>query len=151
MQELIASEKGNTLSTHATPRPNSYSRTRSDHASELAEDYVEAIAELSRDEGVCRAVDLAERFQVSHVTVNRTIKRLIRDGWATSEPYGPVLLTEAGEKLARESAEKHRIVLDFLISLGVSRQVAEHDSEGMEHHCSRETLRAMKRFLNSSS
>ncbi len=98
--------------------------------------------------GVCRVVDLAEHFQVSHVTVNRTVKRLMRDGWVTTEPYGPVELTDRGRKLARDSAERHQTVLEFLIALGVSGSTAEQDSEGIGHHVSEETMKAMRKFLN---
>ncbi len=56
-----------------TPAPKRHRKTRADHASEVAEDYVEAIADIAAARGVCRAVDLATRFGVSSVTVNRTI------------------------------------------------------------------------------
>lgn len=126
-----------------------HSRIRSDHATELAEDYVEAIAEIVAERQTCRAVDLAARFEVSHVTVNRTLGRLKRDGYVETEPYGPVNLTARGKRMARQSAERHRIVLQFLLSIGVSEPIARIDSEGIEHHVSPETLKAMKRFANS--
>ncbi len=124
-----------------------HTRTRSDHATELAEDYVEAIAEIIAEAGVCRAVDLTERFEVSHVTVSRTIGRLVRDGFVETEPYGPVVLTAKGKRLARIAADRHSVVLDFLMAIGVSEQVARIDSEGIEHHVSDETLEAMRDFL----
>ena len=127
----------------AKSRQNQHSRTRSDHATELAEDYVEAIAEIIEENGTCRAVDLVKQFQVSHVTVNRTIGRLQRDGFVQSDPYGPIELTEEGERLAKDSHERHQIVLKFLQALGVSDAVAASDSEGIEHHCSPATLKAM--------
>lgn len=126
---------------------NRHSRTRSDHATELAEDYVEAIADLIEEQGTCRAVDLAAQFQVSHVTVNRTIGRLKRDGFVTSEPYGPIELTSEGRRLARSSRKRHEIVYEFLIAIGVSESTAAADSEGIEHHVSPETLSTMQKFL----
>lgn len=128
---------------------NRHSRVRSDHATELAEDYVEAIAEKIDREGICRAVDLAEQFQVSHVTVNRTIGRLQRDGFVTTEPYAPIELTAAGKRLAKSARRRHEIVYQFLRTLGVSEAVAAIDSEGIEHHVSPETLNVMKAFLES--
>jgi len=128
-----------------------FRRTRSDHASETAEDYVEAIAETIVEAGVCRNADLARLFAVSHVTVNKTIGRLKKEGLVETEPYGPVALTEAGEKLAAESRERHEVVLAFLLSLGISRPVAEVDSEGIEHHVSDETLEAFRRRLREVS
>lgn len=129
----------------ATSKP--YRRTRSDHANETAEDYAEAILETIERCGVCRNADLARRFAVSHVTVNKTIGRLQKEGLVDTEPYGPVKLTAAGEKLAAESRRRHAVVLEFLLSLGISQGVAEVDSEGIEHHVSDETLRAFQTHI----
>ena len=131
--------------TRKTPS-NRHVRTRGDHATELAEDYVEAIAEIMQERGVCRVTDLASRFQVSHVTVNRAIKRLIRSGLVTSEPYAPIELTLQGAQLADRSRRRHEIVYEFLVSLGIDPQIAAVDAEGIEHHVSPETLLVMKRF-----
>lgn len=116
-------------------------KTRADHASELAEDYVEAIADIAQSKGVCRVVDLATRFGVSAVTVNRTVARLVRDGYASTQPYAPIELTATGAKLAKQSKKRHEIVYEFLISIGVSEATAAVDAEGIEHHVSPETLR----------
>lgn len=128
------------------PTPQSNRRTRADHATEIAEDYVEAIADFILANGVCRTVDLARRFGVTPVTVNRTIGRLQRDGFVETEAYGPVELTSKGRRLARISKARHLVVLNFLVALGVPPEIAEIDSEGMEHHVSPETLKVMKNF-----
>jgi DtxR family manganese transport transcriptional regulator len=127
-------------------QPNRHSRVRSDHATELAEDYVEAIAEQIEATGSCRAVDLSSQFEVSHVTVNRTIGRLERDGLVTTEPYAPIELTPAGRRLAKAAQRRHQTVYDFLLAIGVSPAVAAIDSEGIEHHVSPATLSAMQAF-----
>lgn len=137
------------MAKRTTSKLNEYTRTRQDHASELAEDYVEAIAELTETLGMCRSVDLAKRFAVSHVSVNRKIARLARDGWVRSEPYGPIALTDAGKTLAKNSKRRHQIVYQFLLALGIRESTARSDTEGIEHHVSEETLRAMKRFSDS--
>lgn len=137
------------MSAPSSNRPgNRHRRIRSDHATELAEDYVEAIAEILSQQGTCRGTDLAQRFGVSHVTVNRAVGRLKRDGYVQTEPYAPVTLTAKGRKMAREAAERHEVVLKFLLALGVSPEVAVVDSEGIEHHCSRETLQQMQMFTS---
>lgn len=123
-----------------------HARTRNDHATEIAEDYLEAIAQTIEVNGKCRVVDLAREFGVSHVTVNRTIGRLQRDGFVQTEPYGPIELTRSGKRIAMRSIEKHQVVLEFLLALGVSEQTAIVDSEGIEHHVSKETLEVMRRF-----
>ena len=124
-------------------------RTRHDHAQELAQDYVELISDLIEHHGEARVVDLARRLGVTHVTVNRTIHRLRRAGFVSSEPYRPILLTSAGQRLARESRERHEVVVRFLVAVGVPPAVAEYDAEGIEHHVSRETLRAFREYLES--
>lgn len=126
-----------------------HQRTRLDHASEVAEDYVEAIAEAIGKSGICRAVDLVSHFEVTHATVNNTISRLQRDGLVQTAPYQPIELTAAGRRLALKSRQRHKIVQAFLLKLGVSEQTAAIDSEGIEHHVSPQTLAAMKKILKN--
>ncbi|MAD49641.1 MAG: transcriptional regulator MntR [Gammaproteobacteria bacterium] len=124
-----------------------FSQTRSRHASETAEDYVEAVMELIEEKGECRVLDLARYFNVSHVTVSRIVKRLHDEKLLYTSPYKPVELTDAGTKLAKKAKDRHAIVLAFLIALGVDKKNAEIDSEGIEHYVSSKTLKAMKDFL----
>lgn len=128
-----------------------FSRTRSHHANETAEDYVEAIAEIIAEAGECRVLDLARHFDVSHVTVSRTVKRLQQLELLVTEPYRPISLTPEGAKLARRVKERHEVVLDFLVAIGVDQKTAEIDSEGIEHHVSAKTLSAMRKFLKNHS
>ena len=127
-----------------------FHRTREDHASETAQDYVEAIADSQEKPGGCRGSDLARFFGVSHVTVSKILARLQSEGLIDTEPYGPVRLTQNGQALAEKARERHETVLQFLLTLGVSRTIAEIDSEGIEHHVSDETLRAFRRFLKKN-
>lgn len=127
-------------------RIRGHERTRRDHATELTQDYVEAIAELIESTGECRIRDLAARFAVSHVTVNRAIARMKRDGFVDTQPYAPVTLTNQGKTLAEFSERRHRIVFQFLKALGVTERTAAIDSEGIEHHVSEETLLLMEKF-----
>ena len=123
------------------------SQTRREHANEIAEDYVEAIADLVAETGEARVVDLAKRLGVTHVTVNRTIARLQRSGYVTSQPYRAIFLTQAGRDLASTCKQRHGTVVAFLLSLGVPQHVAERDAEGIEHHVSPETLAAFEALL----
>jgi DtxR family manganese transport transcriptional regulator len=125
-----------------------FQRVRDAHQTELAEDYVELIADLLDGKGEARLVDLSERLGVTKATVNNTIQRLQRDGLVTSEPYRAIFLTDKGRKLATTSRERHLIVRDFLIALGVDPETADSDAEGIEHHVSRETLEAFRRHLS---
>ncbi len=121
-------------------RSHAHRRTRADHATETAEDYVEAVADFVSSQGSCRVKDLAGHFAISHVTVIRTVKRLMEEGLLSTEPRQPIELTAKGRRLARTAQERHRTVVAFLLAIGVSPKVAELDSEGIEHHLSAETL-----------
>ncbi len=123
------------------------SQTRREHASEVAEDYVEAIADLMAEIGEARVVDLARRLGVTHVTVNRTVGRLQKAGFVTSRPYRAIFLTDKGRGLAASCKSRHETVVAFLRSIGIPERVAEMDAEGIEHHVSPETLAAFERRL----
>jgi DtxR family transcriptional regulator, manganese transport regulator len=122
-------------------------RSRRDRALEVAQDYVEAIADLSLSVGEARLTDLARRLGVTHVTVNRTLGRLKQAGYVHTKPYRAIFLTDAGQRLAEESKKRHETVVAFLRSLGISEKTAEFDAEGIEHHVSPETLAAFERLL----
>jgi DtxR family manganese transport transcriptional regulator len=132
----------------ALPPSETFRRSRRDRALETAQDYVEAIADLSVSLGEARVVDLARRLGVTHVTVNRTLVRLQKIGLVNTKPYRAMFLTEAGHKLAAECKQRHQTVVSFLRSLGISERIAELDAEGIEHHVSPETLAAFERLLN---
>ena len=127
---------------------HTHERTRKDHATELAEDYVEAIDDIISESGVCRAMDLVKHFQVTHATVSNAVGRLVRDGFATSQPYQPIKLTPKGKRLAKKARHRHDVVKRFLLKLGISEEAARIDSEGIEHHVGKETLDAMQRILD---
>ena len=126
--------------------PNQYYKIRSQNKNEILEDYVEAIQEISEIKGDVKNADLAIHFSVSQATVNKNLKRLISYNLAKSEPYRSIFLTNEGKKLASISKQKHQIVYNFLVKLGVSKKIAQFDSEGIEHHVSEETLKLMKKF-----
>ncbi len=151
MPARAARSRRNTTSRTAEQSASGHQRTRSDHASEIAEDYVELIDDLITESGEARAVELARRLGVTQVTVTKTIERLKREGLVTSEPYRSIFLTTKGGKLAGQVRERHKIVLEFLRSLGVPAKDAELDAEGIEHHISPATLAAMRRHLRQRS
>ena len=128
---------------------SAHARTRRDHATETAEDYVEAIAEIVEATGACRVTDLSERFGATHVTVIRTVQRLERDGFVRTEKYKPIELTSKGLKLAHDCRERHEVVYRFLLAIGVQPDVAAVDAEGIEHHVSGETLERFREIADS--
>ena len=128
-----------------------FAQVRNARNTETAEDYTEMIADLIERTGEARAVDLASLFGVTAPTVNATIQRLQKDGLVISRPYRSIFLTPEGQQLAKSCKERHRVVRDFLIAIGVDREVAEQDAEGVEHHVSKATLRCFAEFLTNKS
>ena len=122
-----------------------FGRTRDDHRSEIAEDYVELIADLIDAAGEARVVDLAHRLGVTAATVNNTVARLQRDGLVHSEPYRAIFLTDEGRALAEACRRRHATVIEFLRAIGVDEDTALRDAEGLEHHVSNATLEAFRR------
>ena len=131
----------------AKRQARSFERVRQAHQLEVAEDYVELIADLIDVTGEARAVDLAERLGVTNATVNNTLNRLTREGLVARQRYRSIFLTDTGRQIAEAARERHRLVRDFLLRLGVDAETAEIDAEGIEHHTSAKTLAAFKRFL----
>ena len=127
-----------------------FRQTRRDHASEIAEDYVELIDDLMAECGEARIVDIAGRMGVSHVTANKTVGRLQRDDLVVKRPYRSIFLTEKGKRLAAQSRKRHNIVYAFICALGVPQRQARIDAEGIEHHISNTTLRAMSKFVRTA-
>jgi DtxR family manganese transport transcriptional regulator len=68
-----------------------------------------------------------------------------------TEPYRSIFLTDKGKRLAEDARKRHALVLNFLLALGVPREDAEIDAEGIEHHLSPRTLQIMRRFLTTAS
>ncbi|HFW4795195.1 TPA: manganese-binding transcriptional regulator MntR [Salmonella enterica subsp. diarizonae serovar 60-67:z35:-] len=123
-----------------------FRQVREAHRRELIDDYVELISDLIIEVGEARQVDMAARLGVSQPTVAKMLKRLTSLGFIQMIPWRGVFLTPEGEKLAQESRERHQIVENFLLVLGVSPEIARRDAEGMEHHVSQETLDAFLAF-----
>jgi len=128
-----------------------FRQTRAAHRDETAQDYVEAVAQLIEETGEARVRDLAKMFGVSHVTVTRTVSRLQSEGLVETAPHQPITLTAKGRRVAQRARQRHEIVLDFLRAIGVPTRQAELDAEGIEHHVSDATIRAMKRVVQERS
>ena len=99
-------------------RSAAFRRIRSDHQSELAEDYVELIADLIDEKGEARGSDVALRLGVANATVVKTLKRLQDAGLVTQEPYRSIFLTGDGWKMAEDGRRKHKIVESFPAGAG---------------------------------
>lgn len=128
-----------------------FERVRQAHQMEATEDYVELIDDLIRCTGEARLVEVAERLGISQPSASKTLARLQRDGFVTSEPYRSIFLTEKGKALADQSRARHDLVFRFLLAIGVDETTAKQDSEGLEHHVSDETLAAFERVIRRTA
>jgi Mn-dependent DtxR family transcriptional regulator len=88
-------------------------------------------------------IDIAAALQISQASVTNMVQRLDAEGLLKYEKYRGLVLTDSGEKLARKIAHRHKLLTNFLKLLGLNDRVINHDVEGMEHHISLPTLRAI--------
>tara|TARA_R110002126_G_scaffold255508_2_gene398514 strand:- start:2051 stop:2518 length:468 start_codon:yes stop_codon:yes gene_type:complete len=132
----------------ADARAEAFQGVREARRNELAEDYVELIADLIHEQGEARPVDIAARLGVRAPTVTKALDRLAREGLITRAKYRSVFLTDEGQALAKECRHRHEIVLRFLIRLGLDAETAELDAEGIEHHVSARTLALFKSYAD---
>lgn len=112
------------------------------------EDYLEAILELSDNEGFVRVTDLANKMGNAKASASQAIRRLAELGLLTHESYGPVKLTDLGRGQALKIFRRHKALRRFLIDiLGVNPKIAEEDACRMEHAISHETMEKLVTFL----
>jgi Mn-dependent DtxR family transcriptional regulator len=113
-------------------------------ASSAVEDYLEQILELINTKGYARVVDIAQRLSISQASVSNMVQKLDSDGLLKYEKYRGLVLTTAGEALARNITHRHQVLADFLQLLGLDESTIYHDVEGMEHHVSPATVHALE-------
>ena len=122
-------------------------QTRLARQTEIAEDYVELIADLIDSTGEARAADISRRLGVTQASVAKMVTRLQQGGLVITQPYRAIFLTDEGRRIAEASRRRHQIVVAFLKAIGVSEDTARADAEGLEHHVSTETLAAFERMV----
>lgn len=113
------------------------------------EDYVEAIYLIAEERGFARVVDVAKKLGVKMPSVNNAVKELASLRLVKYEKYREITLTEEGIAVARKVFEHHTAIKNFLLSLGISVDNAEHDACAMEHILSEETMAAFKNATNA--
>ena len=129
----------------ARRQAGSFEKVREAHQTELAEDYVELIADLISAEGARGRPRQAPRGDARDRQQSGAASDARRPG--REPPVSRHFLTPEGRALADRVRARHSLVRDFLIALGVDRETAESDAEGIEHHVSPKTLAAFRRFL----
>ncbi|MCX4339417.1 MAG: metal-dependent transcriptional regulator [Lachnospiraceae bacterium] len=126
----------------------SYIKHRAD---ESQEDYLETILLLQKRLGQVRSIDIANEMNFTKPSVSIAMKNLREKAYITMSDNGYITLTESGRKRAESVLERHTILSDWLISLGVSRETAMDDACRIEHDLSEESFEAIKKAVRSSS
>lgn len=117
------------------------------HIQESGEMYLETIYVLLQKSSAVRSIDVGEYMGFSKPSVSRAMGLLKGAGYVEADENGYLSLTKAGKELAEKIYERHTVLTQFLVKLGVTRSVASEDACKMEHHMSDETFEAMKRFI----
>ena len=122
----------------------SYIKHRAD---ESLEDYLETILMLQKSKGQVRSIDIANEMNFSKPSVSVAMKNLREKGYITVADTGYITLTESGRQRAEDTLERHTILADILMRMGVSKETALADACKLEHDLSEESFEAIKRVL----
>lgn len=114
---------------------------------ESGEMYLESIYRLCKEKGRIRSVDIAECMNYSKPSVSRAVGLLKKDGFIELDEDGFIHLTDSGTKKAKSIFERHTVLSNMLVSLGVDSKTADEDACRMEHIISDKTFNAMKRHI----
>ncbi len=118
---------------------------------ESAENYLETILMLKASNGNVRSIDIANELGYSKPSVSIAMKRLREKGHIVVEDGGNIELTDEGRKIAEKIYERHVLLTDLLMRIGVSADVAEEDACRVEHYISEETFSKLKEHIESTT
>ena len=110
-----------------------------------AEDYLEAMLMLKQERGYIRSIDVAEKLGVTKPSVSYATKRLRESGYISFDPAGMILLLPPGLEIAERMYERHMLLTELLIGLGVEPEIAREDACKIEHDLSVESFDAIRR------
>lgn len=119
----------------------------SHRSEESIEDYLETIYVLSQRLPVVRSIDIATELGYSKPSVSVAMKNLRNRNLVTVSPEGYISFTPAGRELALETYERHTVLANWLVSLGVDPTTASEDACKVEHDISSETFQALKKHI----
>ena len=114
---------------------------------ESAENYLETIYMLIRERGEVRSIDIANELEFSKPSVSVAMKNLREHGYIETSADGYIILTDKGRKIAVEMYERHTMITRWLVSLGVSENVAAEDACKIEHCISDVSFDAIKKYV----
>lgn len=116
---------------------------------ESAEMYLETILVLSQKSRYVRSIDIACELDYKKPSVSVAMKNLRENGLITTDDEGHITLTEKGKEIAETIYERHTLISDWLIRLGVDKTTAAEDACRMEHVISKDSFEAIKRHLEN--
>ncbi len=116
---------------------------------EAAEDYLEAILYLSKTHEHVRSIDVVHHLGFSKPSVSVYLKNLRLNGYINVDTNGHITLTEEGMEIASKIYERHQVLTDILVKLGVSQDVALEDACRLEHALSDESFDALKKYYTN--
>lgn len=119
------------------------------HLQESGQMYLETIFVLSQKGTRVRSIDISEYMGFSKPSVSRAVGLLKEGGYVTADEEGHLSLTEIGRELAEKIYERHTLLTQFLINLGVDPQVAGEDACKIEHDISDQSFEAIKRHAQN--
>ena len=118
---------------------------------ESGEMYLETILRLSQKSGHVRAIDVGEEMGYSKPSVSRAMSILKQGGYIVIEADGSIVLTDAGREIAEKIYERHTLITNFLISIGVDKETATEDACKMEHSISDTSFEAIKKLTQKNN
>ncbi|MDP6893099.1 MAG: transcriptional regulator MntR [Verrucomicrobiota bacterium] len=120
-----------------------------DVPSQSAEDYLERILELVQETGQARVVDIANSLNVRQASVTNMVKKLCELGYVDHEKYKRgLVLTNKGKEVALKIQRRHETLSSFFSMLELDDETQKRDIEGIEHHLSRGTVRALEDLVS---
>ena len=111
------------------------------------EDYLEVIAELVELKGYATALDISRFMNVSPPSVTKMLQKLDEKKYLEYEKYHGINLTDKGKHVADSIRRRHSTLLEFLEILNVGNEIANQDTEGLEHHLNPKTIRQLKKYI----
>ena len=118
---------------------------------ESGEMYLETILVLSKKSSFVRSIDVGEAMGFSKPSVSRAVGILKNDGYITVDKDGSLKLTESGRAIAEKIYERHNVLTECLVSVGVSEETAAEDACRIEHIISDETFAAIKKYMGKKA
>ena len=112
------------------------------------EDYLEVIYELIQEKGYATTVDISSYLNVSSPSVTKMMQKLDETGYLKYEKYRGIKLTNEGIRIARNIRNRHGLLAEFFMLIGIDEETANNDAEGIEHHLHPETMKKLEEFIN---